>query len=159
VNPPDEQRRRAGEALAHAAPDLARVWRTGRAASRPAVFPGLLDAIVEPFLTQVGEGLAAGRDPVLVWPAVEGLIRLDGRDGRRTTAELDAEWDLIQEVLEAACRALATDESLLEWVSRAVVIARAGCRNLPQSARPGVVTVQMLSPMTATRAPRGRGPR
>jgi hypothetical protein len=135
------------------------VWRAGRTASRPAVFPGLLDAVAEPFLTRLGEALSDGRDPALVWPAVDGVIRVDGRDPRMTTAEIDAEWDLFEEVLRAACRALGADASVLEWVSRAVVIARAGSRNVQQRTRPGVLAVRMLSPMAPTRPPRARAPR
>lgn len=152
-------RKRQGDALTYAAGDLARVWRAGRTAARKAVFPGLLDGVAEAFLSRTGQALAAGRDPALVWPSVEGLIRLDGRDPRRGAEEMDAEWDLVQEVLRAACRALGSEDATLDWMSRAVLIARAGCRNLPGSAPPGVVTVRVLSPPAPTRPARGRAPR
>lgn len=156
---PRPPRRRAGDALRFAAPDLARIWRAARTAARTAVFPGLLDGVAESFLAAVGEAYGADRDPALIWPAVEGIVRLDGRDRVRGAAETEAEWDFMAEVLRAACRALAADDPTLEWMSRAVVIARTGCRSLPAGAPPGVVTVRVLSPPPTRPGARARGPR
>ena len=147
---------RAGDALAASALDLARVWRAGRAAARPEAFPGLLDGLVESFLQVAGELLAEGRDPALVWPASAGVVRIP-RDAQRAHEELDAEWDLVEEVLAAALQALQAGEAAVEWMRRAVVIGRAGTRHLgPRSGPPGVLALSVLSDAGATR--RGRGP-
>jgi hypothetical protein len=152
--------RRAGDALASSAQDLVRVWRAGRAAARPGAFPGLLDGVVEPFLARAGEALADGRDPALVWPSVEGIVRVDSRDPRRTRAELEAEWDLLEEVLQTACRTLGAGDALREWVARAVVFARSGARALGAGGAPrGVLVVRLHSDPAATRRGRAPGPR
>ncbi len=142
---------RAGDAINASASDLARVWRAGRAAARPLVFPGLLDGVVESFLALAGEALAGGRDPALVWPATTGVIRVP-RDGRRTREELEAEWDLVEEVLAASLGALDAGDEAVLWVKRAVVIGRAGTRSLPAAGGPrGVLAVKLLSDPRATR--------
>ncbi len=82
--------RRAGDAIARSAGDLARVWRAARLQARPDVFPGLLDAVVQDFFARAGELLAAGRDPALVWPSTVGLARLDPRARDRGREEIDA---------------------------------------------------------------------
>lgn len=147
--------RRAGDALAASALDLARVWRAGRAAARPGAFPGLLDGVVESFLQVTGELLAEGRDPALAWPAAAGVVRIP-RDARRAREELDAEWDLVEEVLSAALQALHAGEPALQWVKRAVVIARAGSRALGRAGGPpGVLALSLLSDAAATRRSRG----
>ena len=150
-------RRRAGDALAASSEDLARVWRAGRASARPAAFPGLLDGVVDSYLLQAGDALANGRDPALVWPATEGMVRLAVRDPLRTTQELDAEWDLVEEVLVAALRALDADEDAVEWARRAVVLARAGARTLRRGGPPGVLPVILHSDPAATRVARAGG--
>jgi hypothetical protein len=147
--------RRAGDALAASALDLARVWRAGRAAARPDTFPGLLDGVVESFLQVTGELLAEGRDPALAWSAAAGVVRIP-RDARRARDELDAEWDLVEEVLTAALQALQADDAAVEWVKRAVVIARSGTRALGRAGGPpGVLAVSLLSAAAATRRSRG----
>ena len=120
---------RTGDALAVSAPDLARVWRAGRAAARPHAFPGLLDGVLESFLAALGGALAGGRDPALVWSETGGVVRLP-RDARRAREELEAEWDLVEEVLDASLQALRADAAAAEWIGRAVVFARAGTRSL-----------------------------
>ncbi len=151
--------RRAGDALVTSAIDLARVWRAGRAGARPHAFPGLLDGVVESFLAVAGTALAEGRDPALVWSATTGVVRLP-RDARRTREELDAEWDLVEEVLAAALRALDAGDGPVEWMKRAVVIARGGVRTLGSAAGPpGVLAVRLHSDPAATRRARGAGPR
>jgi len=140
---------RAGDALAASADELARMWRSARAAARPDQLPGSLDGLIESFFVLVGEGLATGRDPVLLWPAAVGVVRVDGRDARRTRSELDAEWDLAEQVLQAACQTLDAGDAAREWISRAVVIARTGSRMLPEGGGPrGILTVRMLSGAT-----------
>jgi hypothetical protein len=147
--------RRAGDALAASALDLARVWRAGRAAARPQAFPGLLDGVIESFLQVTGELLAEGRDPALAWPAAAGVVRIP-RDARRAREELDAEWDLVEEVLTAALQALQAGEPAVEWVKRAVVIARSGSRTLGRpGGPPGVLALSLLSDAAATRRARG----
>lgn len=149
--------RRTGDALALAAPDLGRVWRSGRAAARPGVSPGLLDGLVEPFFALAGEALAAGRHPALLWPAAAGVVRVFAGDPRRTRAELDAEWDLAEQVLHAASRTLDAGDDAREWISRAIAIARGGSRALPErSGAPAILTVRLFCRTGATR--RGRGP-
>jgi hypothetical protein len=152
--------RRTGDALASACPDLARVWRAVRAAERPGVFPGLLDGLVEPFLALAAEALAARRHPALVWPAVSGVVRADARDPARTLAELEAEWDLLEQVLGSACKALDADGEAREWISRALALARAGARRLPDGeGAPGILTVRVFSGLAATRRVRASSPR
>jgi hypothetical protein len=149
--------RRAGEALAAAAADLARVWRAARAAERTEAFPGLLDGLVEPFLALAAEALAAGRHPALLWPAAAGTVRSIAGDPRRTREELEAEWDVLEQVLGAACRALDADEEAREWIARALALARAGARRLPdREGAPGILTVRVYSDPAATR--RARAP-
>jgi hypothetical protein len=149
--------RRAGDALAASSEDLARVWRAGRASARPAAFPGLIDGVIDSYLLQAGDALANGRDPALVWPATEGVVRLDVRDPRRTSAELDAEWDLVEEVLLAALGALDAGEDSLEWARRAVVLARASTRTLRLGGRGGVLPVILHSDPAAMRIARAGG--
>jgi len=150
-------RRRAGDALAASSEDLARVWRAGRASARPAAFPGLLDGVVDSFLLQAGDALANGRDPALVWPATEGVVRLAVRDPVRTMAELDAEWDLVQEVLVAALRALDAGEDSVQWAIRAIVLARTGTRALRAGGPAGVLAVILHSDPAAMRVARAGG--
>jgi len=150
---------RAGDALSASAGELARLWRSARAGARPDLFPGYLDGLIEPFFILVGEGLAAGRDPALLWPAAVGVVRVDGRDPRRTRSELDAEWDLAEQVLDAACQSLGAGDAAREWISRAIVIARTGSRMLPDGGGPrGILAVRMLSG-GATRRARASSPR
>jgi hypothetical protein len=146
--------RRAGDALAASSVDLARVWRAGRASARPAAFPGLLDGVIESFLLQAGDALANGRDPALVWTWTEGVVRLDVRDPKLTAAELDAEWDLVEEVLDAALRALEVGEESIEWARRAVVLSRAACRTLRSGGGRGVLPVLLHSDPAAMRIAR-----
>ena len=149
--------RRAGDAIAVSSQDLARVWRAGRASARPAAFPGLLDGVIDSFLLQAGDALANERDPALVWPATDGVVRLDVRDPERTAAELDAEWDLVEEVLHAALRALDAGEDAVQWAARAVVLARAATRALRSGGRSGVVPVLLHSDPAAMRIARAGG--
>lgn len=150
--------RRAGEALVRATGELVRAWRSARAQARPAVSPGLVDGVVEDFLVRAGEGLAARRDPALVWPACQGVVRLDPRALDRSRAEHDAEWDLVEQVLASACLALDAEEGVREWLARALVIARAGSRALDGGGGPrGVLLVWSLGGFRPTRPARAGG--
>jgi len=149
--------RRAGDAVAASSEDLARVWRAGRASARPAAFPGLLDGVIVSFLMQAGDALANGRDPALVWPATEGVIRLDVRDPELTATEVEAEWDLVEEVLVAALRALEAGEDTVQWAARAVVLARSGTRTIRHGGPPGVLAVRLHSDPAALRVARAGG--
>jgi hypothetical protein len=117
----------------------------------------LLDGVVDSFLLQAGDALASGRDPALVWPATEGVVRLDVRDPELTAAELEAEWDLVEEVLVAALRALDAGEESVEWAARALVIARAGTRTLRHGGPPGVLAIPLHSDPAAMRLARTGG--
>ncbi len=142
--------RLAGEALARAAPELARLWRGARRHARPDPFPGLLDGIVEDFFARAGEGLAEGRDPALVWPEIVGTVRFDPKAAFRSQDEIELEWDLVDRVLASARSALRADDAA-EWLSRAVVIARNGSRTVHAHAGPpGVVVVWLLSGLAPT---------
>lgn len=151
---------RAGDAIARAAGELVQVWRAARAQARPAVFPGLVDGVLEDFVLRAGAALADGKDPALVWPACEGTVRLYPRAPDRSRAELDAEWDLAVEVLASACEALDAGDEAAEWLARAVVFARSGARTLHRGGGPrGVALVWLLSGFRPTRPARAAGPR
>jgi hypothetical protein len=152
--------RRTGEALAAAGLDLARVWRSARASERPDVFPGLLDGLIEPFLARAAEALAEGRHPALLWPSLAGAVRVQASDPRRSREELDAEWELVERVLHAACQALDADDEAREWVRRAIAICRAGARRLPErEGAPGILCVRTFSELAPRRRARGPSPR
>ncbi len=145
---------RVGDAIASSAGELVRLWRATRAQSRPGVWPGLLDGLVDDLLVRTGEALAAGRDPALVWASAAGLVRIDPHARERSRAEIDAEWDVIASVLSAACEAMDAGEAAGEWLARAVVIARAGSRTLDEGGGPpGIVVAWMLSGLAAARRP------
>ncbi|HEY6006082.1 MAG TPA: hypothetical protein VIV57_24595 [Anaeromyxobacter sp.] len=146
--------RRAGEAIASSAPDLARLWRNTRAQSSPDVWPGLLDGIADDWFLRVGEALEQGRDPALVWPGLAGIVRFDPRDRDRSLAEIDGEWNAFQAVLGGACDALGCGEDVREWMARALVIARSGSRTLDEGGGPrGIVVVWSLSGLASARRP------
>ncbi len=143
--------RRAGDAIARAAPDLARIWRGARRQARPQVFPGLIDGIVEDFFARAGEALGDGRDPALVWPQTVGTMRVDPRAIFRSLDEIEVECDLAQEVLASAARALGAGPEATEWLARAVVIARNGARTVHAGlGPPGVVLVWAVSGLAST---------
>lgn len=148
--------RRAGDAITSSAGELVRLWRASRTQARPDVFPGLMDGLVDDLFVRLGEALAEGRDPALVWPRLAGLVRVDPHARERSRAELDAEWDVAEGVIGAACDALDAGDEVREWVARALVLARAGARTLDQGGGPrGVVVGWLLSGLAgATRPPR-----
>ncbi len=151
---------RVGDAIATSAGELVRLWRATRAQARPDVWPGLIDGLVEDFLVRAGEALAQGRDPALVWPSVTGLVRIDPRARDRSRDEIDVEWDVVASVLSAACEALDAGEAAGDWLSRAIVIARAGARTLDAGGGPGGIAVAWsLSGLAGARRARAAGPR
>ena len=146
--------RRAGEGIAASAGELARLWRATRAQARPDVWPGLMDGLVDELFLRTGEALAAGGDPARVFPSLAGLVRIDPRERDRSRAELDAEWDVAERVLEAACDALAAGEEVRLWLSKAVVVGRAYTRRLDRGGGPrGIVVAWLLSGLAAARRP------
>lgn len=145
--------RRAGDAIAASAGELVRLWRAARAQARPKVFPGLLDGLVEDLFARLGEALAQGQDPALLWPGLAGLVRLDPHAPERSRAELEAEWDVAHGVLRAACDALDAEDDVREWIARAVVLARSAARTLERGRPPGVVIAWALSGLAGVRRP------
>ena len=130
--------RRTGEAIAAARGELARIWRSARAASgdgrrAPAA---ALDGVVEAFVGAVGDALALGAPPEEAWDRTTGLVRLAARpDG----GALEAEWRLLGEVLSSACETLEADADATDRVAQAVDAGRRGVEALRAGGRrPGV---------------------
>lgn len=147
--------RRTGEALAHAARELVRVWRAARQETRPTAFPGLADGVVESLVAAVGEALVVGRAPEEVWSRVEGVVRLDHSEDGQADEELFAEGRLLTEVLASACEALDTGPAVADEVARAAERAAQGLLDLRDGPRPhGVVVVWQLSPLRPRVDPR-----
>lgn len=143
--------RGTGTALAAAADELVRIWRAARGAARPGVFPGLADGVMDAFALQAAASLAAGEPPLGAWSRTVGLVRLDPRDVAASVREIEAEWDLLGEVLRAACEALDAEPAAFEWLERALAAARAGAPALTdRAARPaGVAIAWAFSGLTA----------
>jgi hypothetical protein len=137
--------RRTGEAIGAAAAELTRIWRAARLEARPDLFPGTLDAVVEPFIAGVGEALVLGREPEEVWGGLTGVVRADGRAPGGAEDLWLAEWRLLAEVLAAACEALQAPADVPDQVARAVEEARRGTEDLLEGAGPdGVLVVWTL---------------
>ncbi len=152
--------RRVGDAIASGAADLMGIWRATRREARPEAFPGVLDGILEDFLTRAGEALASGKDPALVWPETTGVIRVDPKAPFRSVDEVEAEWDLVAQVLAASCEALEAEREAAEWLSRAILFARAGARSVHERAAPrGILIVWALSGLSTRVALRNGGRR
>jgi hypothetical protein len=138
--------RRSGDAISACALDLARVWRAARASARLEGFPGLLDGVIEPFFTLAGDLLAVAADPAEVWASTAGVVRVHARDERRTRAELDAEWNLAEQVLVSASDALGAGEAVSGWIGRAVATARGARREVAGGEGPhGILVVRMYA--------------
>lgn len=147
--------RRTGEAIAHAARELVRVWRAARLETRPTAFPGLADGVVESLVAAVGEALVVGRAPGEVWSRVEGVVRLDRATDGQAEDELLAEGRLLAEVLASACEALDTGPAVADEVARAAEGAAQGLLELRDGLRPhGVVVVWQLSALRPRVDPR-----
>jgi hypothetical protein len=139
--------RRAGEALAAAAADLTRIWRAARQEARPDVSPGLSDALVEPFVAELGRALVLGREPDEPWARLEGAVRLDPAAEGAAEDELRAEWRLLGEVIAAACEALEAAPEVVDHAARAVETARHGLDEIRDEAPPGVLRIVLRSPL------------
>lgn len=146
----------AGEAISASAAELARLWRAMRLQAPRHTQTGLVDGIVADLLVRIGDGLAAGGDAAAAWGGVAGAVRLDPRDPDRSRAQVDAEWDALESVLDGACQALAAADDVRAWIAQALAAARAGARTLGEHGGPsGVVVVWSLDERAATP---GRGP-
>jgi hypothetical protein len=146
----------AGEAISASAPELARLWRAMRLHARRRTAAGLLDGIVADLLVRIGDGLAAGGDPAAAWSGVAGAVRLDARDPDRSRAQVDAEWDALESVLDGAGEALAAGDDVRAWIAQALAAARAGARTLGERGGPsGVVVVWSFGEGSATPGPGG----
>ncbi len=147
--------RRVGDAIAAGAADLVGIWRASRREARPQIFPGVLDGILMDFFSRAGEALASGKDPALVWPETTGVIRVDPAAPFRSVDEVEAEWDLVAQVLVASCEALGAEREAAEWLSRVILFARAGARSVHERAAPrGILIVWALSGLSTRVAPR-----
>jgi hypothetical protein len=134
--------RQTGKALVAAADELLRIWRSARGAARPGVFPGLADGVMASFLEQAGSSLGHGEPPFGAWPRTVGAVRLDPKDFAASVRELEAEWDLLVEVLRAGCEALESEPAAFEWLEKAIATARAGAPALRDAAlRPAGVAI------------------
>lgn len=141
-----DEARRAGEALAQAAAELARIWRAARLEAPPEVFPGALDGVVESLVAAVGEALVMGRSPADAWGRAEGVVRVDP-DPARTDATFRAEIRLVGEVLASACEALRASAEVTDFVAQAVEATRQALEALVDGGRPpaGVLVVTLAS--------------
>ncbi len=136
--------RRSGEALRAAAGDLVRFWRAARYSGGGPVFPGLLDGVIEEFLSRVAEALLLDGRPEDAWPSVRGVIRVP--EPAQAAAVLADEWGLARQVLFSACDALEVPAEVASGVQRAVDAAMAGIGPVIAGAAPrGVVIVRQLA--------------
>jgi hypothetical protein len=149
-----EAARKAGDAIVISAGELTRLWRSTRAHASPDVWPGLLDGIANDLFLRLGEGLAEGRDPALVWPDLVGIVRIDPLDRARSRVEIEAEWNVAEAVLAKACDALETGADVREWLARALAVARAGSRTLGEGGGPrGILVVWWIAGLAFARPP------
>jgi hypothetical protein len=133
--------RRCGEAVAAAAGELARAWRSGRSGGRRAAPAGHIDGLVESFLAGAGRALAAGEAPGAAWSATAGVLRLRAGDAEAAAAESEREWTLVRAVATSACEALEGGEEAFGWLEAAVEAARQGTRALVAGAPHGGVVI------------------
>jgi hypothetical protein len=129
--------RRAGDAIAAAAGDIARLWRSANGGVRPA----RIDALAEPFVQALGEALARGDGPGAAWAQAAGTARLDDRDVERSLEEIDAEWVALGTVLAATADALGADSATRAFLAEAIEKARAGSRTLGTNGAPARIVV------------------
>ena len=131
---------------------LTRIWRLGRAAARPSVFPGLLDALVEPFFERCADVLAGGGAPEEVWRGLGGLLRWPPA---LAPAELSQEWLVVREVLVAACESVNAAPAVAEWLGRAAAHCVEETVALGKGAAPppGIVTAVVYSSVEPRHVP------
>lgn len=136
--------RRSGEALRAAAGDLVRFWRAARYTGGGPVFPGLLDGVIEDYVSHVAEALLLGGRPEDAWPSLQGVIRVP--EPAQAAAVLADEWGLARQVLLSACDALEVPAEVASGVQRAVDAALAGIEPLVTGRAPGgIVIVRQLA--------------
>jgi hypothetical protein len=131
--------------LASQAEELTRIWRLARAAARPEVFPGLIDALVMPFFLRASELLPAGAAPEEVWAGMAGVLRWAPAV---KLVELTNEWEVLVEVVNAACESVNAGVDAEAWLTRAVDAAEAGAVAIARGERApptGVVAVLVFS--------------
>ncbi len=136
---------KVGLFLRSQAEELERIWRDARAASRPDVFPGLIDGLVAPFFLRAGELLGSGAAPEEVWQGLVGIVRWAPA---LEPDELKEEWALLVEVLVAACESVNASRDAADWLARAASSAAAGTAALVRrhgKAPEGVVTAVVFS--------------
>jgi hypothetical protein len=124
--------------------ELTRIWRVARASERPEVAPGLIDGLVLPFFERAGELLASGADPEAVWAGLSGLVRWAPA---LAPGELTREWELVIEVLRAACESVNAAPVVRTWLARAVAVCQEGSAALRAGAAApdGIVTALLFA--------------
>jgi hypothetical protein len=133
------------------AEELTRIWRLARAAARPDVFPGLVDALVHPFFERAGDLLASGGAPEEVWHGLVGLVRWPPA---LSPGELTHEWAVMVEVVGAGCESVNAAPAATEWLTRAVNIAERGSVAIAGGhglAPEGIVTTVVFSSVSPRR--------
>jgi len=125
----------AGRILEQSSGELLRIWRLARAASRNAVFPGMLDGVMASFFQSAGRVLATGGPPEDAWKGTSGMLRVSERLG---AAELTAEWAVAMEVLAAVCESFSAEPAVGEWIARAVAEAERATSRQPGASSAGV---------------------
>jgi hypothetical protein len=142
---------KVGLFLRSQADELTRIWRLARASARPDVFPGLVDALVEPFFERAGALLASGGAPEEVWHGLVGLVRWPIL---LSSTELTQEWAVMVEVVGAGCESVNAAPSVTEWLTRAVSVAERGSVALAGGnglAPEGIVTTVVFSSVAPRR--------
>lgn len=114
--------RQMGAFLRHQAEELTRIWRLARQGERSGVSPGLLDALVEPFLVEAGTLLEQGAAPESAIQRTSGVLRWAPG---LAPAELSAEWTIVGDVLATSCEQSSATAEAAEWLQRAVAAANA----------------------------------
>jgi hypothetical protein len=149
---------RVGLFFCSQAEELTRIWRLARAATRPDVFPGLVDALVRPFFERSGELLARGGTPEDVWQGLVGLVRWPPA---LSPGELTHEWAVMVEVVGAGCESVNAAPAAAEWLTRAVAVAERGTVALAAGqglAPEGVVTTVVFSSVSPRRPAASKEP-
>jgi hypothetical protein len=138
--------RQVGTFLLQQAPELTRIWRLARQAERgEEVFPGLLDGVVEAFVTEAGALLEVGGPPAEPFQRTAGTVRWPSE---APPAEHAAEWRLLGVVLQTACSSVTGDPDAARWLAAAIDAADAATAALDggRGACPrGVVVLRVLS--------------
>jgi hypothetical protein len=135
----------AGPALSVSGEEAVRLWRAARRQAQPAIFPGYLDGLVEPFVRAVGAALAAGGVPEDVWGALEGIARFPP-EGARPVHEV--EWIIAGELVAAVADALKAEPEARHFAVAAARACWEATRALAEAKGPSrrrVLTVWVLA--------------